>query len=304
MPITDNPDGNYDSDNDGVSDVSAIFRVTGNNRIDASAAIGIAGTLTFVTNDELEQQVQIDYNENDTVLSVLQRINDAHIGIVAYINHNSQLAVKSTVAQDSDSRNFMIRHLEDSGQFLVGLTGILAQSGPQGSFEYHRVDDIRKFLPTGEHITITPQLNPASYVSISAGIQNNVDRIAAARGEDIGGTGDVNESNGIGDGTNALRLARLRHINGMVDQSVTFNDFLVSVVSRIGTQGEEAEDRLRSQETLLTNLENLRQSVSGVNLDEEMANMVAFQHGYNAAARVLSMIDQMLSTIINMGARG
>ena len=300
-PITDNVDGNYDLNNDGVTDVTAIFRVTGNNAIDASAAIGVAGTLTFVTNDEREQQVQVDYNANDTVMTVLQRINNAHLGVVAYINHNSQLAVKATVAQDSDSRNFMIRHLEDSGQFLVGLTGILAQSGPQGAFDYHRVDDIRKFLPTGEHITITPQLNPGEHIFVSAGIRNNIDRIAAAQGVDVGGTGDSNESNGIGDGTNALRLARLRHINGMVDQSTTFNDFLVSLISKIGTQGEEAEDRVRSQETLLTNLQNLRQSVSGVNMDEEMANMVAFQHGYNASARVISMIDRMLETIINLG---
>ncbi|MBN1532625.1 MAG: flagellar hook-associated protein FlgK [Spirochaetes bacterium] len=302
IPVSDNIDGNFDLNNDGVNDVTAIFRVSGANRIDASAAIGVAGTLTFATNDGREQPVQIDYSQNDTVLSVIQRINDAHLGIVAYLNHNSQLAVKATVARDSDSRNFMIRHLEDSGQFLVGLTGILAQSGPQGSFDYRRVDDIRKFLPDREHITITPQFNPASYIGVSEGIVRNVDRIAAAQGRDLGGTGNPNDTNGIGDGTNALRIARLRHINAMVDQSTTFNDFLVSLVSRIGTQGEEADTRVRTQETLLTNLNNLRQSVSGVNLDEEMSNMVQFQHGYNAAARVINMMDKMLETVIRLGA--
>jgi flagellar hook-associated protein 1 len=302
IPVSDNMDGNFDMNNDGVNDVTAIFRVSGANRIDASAAIGVAGTLTFATNDGREQPVQIDYSQNDTVLSVIQRINDAHLGIVAYLNHNSQLAVKATVARDSDNRNFMIRHLEDSGQLFVGLAGILAQSGPQGAFDYRRVDDIRKFLPDREHITITPQFNPASYINVSDGIVRNVDRIAAAQGQDQGGTGNPNETNGIGDGTNALRIARLRHINAMVDQSTSFNDFLVSLVSRIGTQGEESETRVRTQETLLTNLNNLRQSVSGVNLDEEMSNMVQFQHGYNAAARVINMIDKMLETVIRLGA--
>jgi flagellar hook-associated protein 1 len=192
----------------------------------------------------------------------------------------------------------MIRHLEDSGQFLVGFTGILKQSGQQGSFDYRRTNDIAKFLPGREHITITPKGNPASHMAVSTGIMQDVDRISAARGKDIGGTGDVNTSNGIGDGTNALRIASIRHRSAMVDTNTTFNDFYTAVISRVGAQGEEAKDRVKNQETLLKNLGNLRESVSGVNLDEEMSNMVAFQHGYNAAARVISMIDKMLETII------
>jgi flagellar hook-associated protein 1 FlgK len=42
--------------------------------------------------------------------------------------------------------------------------------------------------------------------------------------------------------------------------------------------------------------------VSGINLDEEMANMVAFQHGYNASARFVTTFDEMIETIIQMGA--
>ncbi len=299
MPASDNPDGNFDLNNDGINEVSAIFRVTGNNRIDASAAIGITGTLTFVVNNELESTVQVDYNVNDTALTVIKKINDAHLGVVAYMNHDGNLAMKATTAADNDAKNFMIRHLEDSGRFLVGFAGILKQSGPQGSFDYRRTDDIAKFLPGREHITITPKFNPASYLSISEAIERDVDRISAARGMDIGGTGDYNTSNGIGDGGNALLIASLRHRNGMVDVSATFNDFYNAVISRVGAQGEEAQDRVRNQETLLKNLANLRESISGVNLDEEMSNMVAYQHGYNAAARVITAIDRMLDTIIN-----
>jgi len=127
----------------------------------------------------------------------------------------------------------------------------------------------------------------------------DVDRIAAARGKDVGGTGDVNTSNGIGDGSNALRVAHIRHQHAMVDTNNTFNEFYTAVISRTGTQGEEAKDRVKNQETLLKNLGNLRESISGVNLDEEMTNMVAFQHGYNAAARVINTMNEMLDTIIN-----
>ncbi len=303
MNISDSVDGNYDLNGDGVNDVSAVFKVSGNNKIDASAAIGINGTLTFVLNNEQESAVQIDYNVSDTTLSLIKKINEAHTGVVAYLNHNSELAIKATTALDSDKKNFMIRHLEDSGQFLVGFAGILKQSGPQGSFDYRRVDDISKFLPGREHVTITPKLNPAAYMAVADGIMQDVDRIAAARGKDIGGTGDVNTSNGIGDGSNALRIAALRHKNTMIDTNTTLNDFYTAVISRLGTQGEEAKDRIKNQETLMKNLTNMRESISGINLDEEMSNLVAYQHGYNAAIRVITAMDRMLETLITrMGA--
>ena len=88
----------------------------------------------------------------------------------------------------------------------------------------------------------------------------------------------------------------------MIDANTTFNDFYTSLISKVGAEGEEAQDRVTNQETMLKNLTNLRESVSGINLDEEMANMVAFQHGYNATARVISTFDKMLETIIQLGA--
>ncbi len=302
IPISDNPEGNYDLNGDGYNEVTALFKVSGANKIDASAAIGITGRLSFRTNDEQERNVFVDYNSADSALTVIKKINDLKSGVVAYVNHNGEISLKATIANDSDKKNFMIRYLEDSGQFLVGFGGILKQSGPQGSFDYKRENDIKKFLPTREHITITPKLNPASYLAVNDAILRDVDNISAARGKDVGGTGDANMSNGIGDGTNALRIAALRHKNAMVDNNTSFNDFYTSLISKVGTQGEESKDRIKNQETLLKNLANLRESVSGINLDEEMANMVSFQHGYNAAARVISTMDRMLETIIKMGA--
>ncbi len=302
MTVSDNVEGNFDLNNDGYLDTTAIFKVAGKNKVDASAAIGITGTLTIVTNDELEASVPVDYTATDTVMSVMKKINDAKLGVSAYINHDGQLAIKATIAKDNESKNFMIRHLEDSGQFLVGLTGILKESGPNGAFNYNKINDIAKFLPDRESITIAPRHNPASYMAISKEVEINIDRIAASRGKDIGGTGDYNTTNGIGDGSNALGIANLRHKAAMVENNATFSDFYTSLISKIGSQGQEADDRVKNQETMLSNLGNLRESFSGINLDEEMANMVAFQHAYNANARMISTVDKMLETIIRLGS--
>jgi flagellar hook-associated protein 1 len=299
LNISRNPEGNFDLNNDGVDDVTAIYKVAGNNKVDSDAAIGISGTITFQTSDELHTEVKIDYRPDDTIDGIIKRINNERSGIVAYINHEGKLALKATLSKDDQKKHFMLRHVEDSGQLLVGLTGILKESGPAGSFDYRRVNDVRKFLPTGESITLTPKFNPASNMALDRSILNDVDKIAAAKGKDIGGTGDYNTTNGIGDGSNALEIARIKHKNSMIDKSTTFNDFYNSLIARIGTQGEEAKEMVKNQKTILNNLSNLRESVSGINLDEEMANMVAFQHGYNAAARVISTMDKMLEVIIN-----
>lgn len=76
------------------------------------------------------------------------------------------------------------------------------------------------------------------------------------------------------------------------------------LVSTLGAESQSATRSVANFEATLQATENRRQSVTGVSLDEEMANLVKFQHSYSAAARLISATDQMLDTIINrMAAR-
>jgi flagellar hook-associated protein 1 FlgK len=59
----------------------------------------------------------------------------------------------------------------------------------------------------------------------------------------------------------------------------------------------------QSQDTLTRHLEVARQSVSGVSVDEEMANLVKGQHAYSAAARIITTVDEMLDTLVNRTLR-
>ena len=60
---------------------------------------------------------------------------------------------------------------------------------------------------------------------------------------------------------------------------------------------------MKNQQALVTQIDNSRQSLEGVSLDEEMANMIEQQHAYSAAAKVITAMDEALDTIINrMGA--
>ncbi len=108
-----------------------------------------------------------------------------------------------------------------------------------------------------------------------------------------------------GDGSNALKLAQLKQkpIDGL--GGTTFEDYLRSAVGQLGVAAQEANRMVENQELLVSQLENNRQAVSGVSLDEEMVNMIRFQHAYNAAARVITTMDEMLDLIISrMGLVG
>lgn len=84
-----------------------------------------------------------------------------------------------------------------------------------------------------------------------------------------------------------------------VGHSQNFETYYAELIGRLGTIGLEATNMADYQTTQLNRIENSRQMVSGVSLDEEMTNMIKYQHAYNGAAKVVSILDGMLDTIIN-----
>lgn len=109
-----------------------------------------------------------------------------------------------------------------------------------------------------------------------------------------------------GNGGNALAIAGIKHeIIDSLPDTATFDDFYRNLVSKIGIQVTEAKRLSENSQLLSSQIEYRRQSVSGVSLDEEIANMIKFQHAYNAAARTITAIDEILDKVINgMGVVG
>ena len=85
----------------------------------------------------------------------------------------------------------------------------------------------------------------------------------------------------------------------------TLNEFFSAMVGQLGVQANEANRQEFNQRILVEQVDSRRQSVSGVSLDEEIANMIKYQHAYNAAARAMTTYDEALDRIINgMGIVG
>ena len=104
-----------------------------------------------------------------------------------------------------------------------------------------------------------------------------------------------------GDSGNALAIAGLR--GQPTIGSATIDTAYAQLVSRVGSDSQESQRMLDNAKLLAGSLEDRRQSVSGVSLDEEMTNLVKFQRGYQASARAMSAIDQMLQTLITQTGR-
>ncbi len=139
-----------------------------------------------------------------------------------------------------------------------------------------------------------PAKGAAAKIKVSDKILASTDNIAASlNGEKS-------------DGTNATNLAAVQNskltING---ETTTINDFYESLIGKLGVNSQKAANLMNNSESNTLSADERRQSVSAVSLDEEMTNMIQFQHAYNAAARIITMQDEIFDKIINgMGTGG
>ena len=128
----------------------------------------------------------------------------------------------------------------------------------------------------------------AADITVNPDILNDPSRIAAASA-----VGAV-----PGDASNAAAIAHLR--TALTMSGGTFDDAANALVSQVGHDVQEAKSCQGHQADMVAYLDNYRESISGVNLDEEMVNLVKHQAAYNAAAKMISMGDDMLNSLLNL----
>lgn len=288
-PFINNVAGNYDSDGDGAFDSTRVFRISGGNSLSATDLVGLQGTMTL---PGAEGDVEVNYFPTDSVGDIVKRINNSGAEVSASLNREGRLTLKAHPSQNIENPDFVIRHLEDSGQFLVGYSGILAGTGAEGAYDWNQADAVLTLQGGDTDFAVAPLNNPSGWIGINERIKNDPSVIAA--GFDRYGRGADS-----GDGRVALAISALRHNDVMIGDHKSFDDYFASTTAEIALKGEAAGRSMESYELIMKDLTDLQQSISGVNMDEEMAEMIKFQHGYNAAAKFISQIDQMLDTIIN-----
>ncbi len=129
----------------------------------------------------------------------------------------------------------------------------------------------------------------AKSIALNQDIANDVTRIATASRE-----------NAPGDATVANVISMLQYATTMDGGTSTMDDFYGAQVGRVGVLSETANKTREAQGNILQQVNTLRDSVSGVSLDEEATKMIEFQKTFDASARLIKTADEMFDTILSL----
>ena len=192
--------------------------------------------------------------------------------------------------------------LDDVVTAINSVTGLTASVSSLGALSIH-ADEGVEFGFAGDTSNALAALGVNTYfsgdtatsIAVNSVVSNDVRKICAGVLADDG-------SHSEGSNTCALDIADLKDADTMTDNSETFNESLISWAASLGTVIEHSKDNYAFAEETMTQLNNLRDSVSGVNTDEEMVKMIQYQRAYQMAAQMIKVSDELLQTLLQTGA--
>lgn len=133
----------------------------------------------------------------------------------------------------------------------------------------------------------------ADTIAVNPNLAENKAYIAAARVDPDDG------SIAAGDNSNAFAIADLQYEEiSFSETSTTFEHYCHSLVGLIGLHSKNIQDQRGSSEIVVSQLTEMRDNASSVSLDEEMTNLIKFQHAYAAAAKLITTADEMLEALL------
>ena len=142
----------------------------------------------------------------------------------------------------------------------------------------------RNFFQSSDGGSIT-----ASTIQISGSLLANPENIPFA---DVPGE--------PGNNNIAEKIAQLRSDKNFSDNMNVF-EYYTNIIGTIGNMAKEAENGNKTSTLISEQLANQRESVIGVNLDEEAVNIIKFQKAFDASSRIVTVTNEILQTIINLG---
>lgn len=106
---------------------------------------------------------------------------------------------------------------------------------------------------------------------------------------------------GIADNRNGLLLAQLQSQNTLAGGTASYQGAYGQLVSLVGNKTREVEVTAKAQANLVSQTQQIQQSLSGVNLDEEAANLMRYQQAYQAAGKMIQIASTLFDTLISLG---
>lgn len=204
----------------------------------------------------------------------------------------------STFTTSDGSRNFTIRGGALYGQMEAfnAITGYLSSLDTLANELRANVNNLHITGTNGNGTTNINFFNANPAPPQNGAIDFDLSALVKADTQNIA----LGVSGNEGDGGLALALSNLRSTNIAGLTNRTFSGFLRDTVSGVADDVLSAKNGMETFDAVIAQVENQRQAVVGVSIDDEMANMLKFQRSYQAAARALSVFDQMTEELIGL----
>jgi flagellar hook-associated protein 1 FlgK len=165
-------------------------------------------------------------------------------------------------------------------------------------------------FPAGQAVTKTVAGVSTVYPAGTAAIPYEAGASYNFGGVNVGFTGTpgnadtftiARNTSGAGDNRNMRALGALQTANTMESGSTSFQGAYAELVSFVGNKTRETDVNAKAGASLLRQAHNAQQSVSGVNLDEEAANLLKYQQAYQAAGKVMQLASTLFDTLLSLG---
>ncbi|MEK2689860.1 flagellar hook-associated protein FlgK [Bdellovibrio sp. GT3] len=214
---------------------------------------------------DTRDRMEVFYHGTGTPANVTEQISGGRIG--------GALNVRDQVIEE------LIGHVD---QLAYTLTTEVNKAHIEG-FDRHGKNGVLFFeQPNGVK-------GAATNMALNKTIFNDVSKIAAASRPDA-----------AGDNTIANVISALQYKQVMDGDTATMDDYYNTQVGQVGAMVQRAIKSQESQKNVMSQLTNIRESISGVSLDEETTKMIEFQKTYDASARLIKTADEMFDTVLNL----
>lgn len=269
-----------------------------------------AGTEKFasVTGTYAAEHTNVPLSADDSGLDFGKRLQSGNLQIFVYDKDNGSVKTSGSLnfsstpgaTENFDPSKHSLEDVRDAvnrsygGQVQATITdGRLQISSTDPNSEFAFGSDTTGLL-AGLGINTFFDGTSANDIAMNSVVAANTGFIATGH---INGGGEAN----LGDNTTAKNIAGLRikqvDFGGHME---TLNQFYGDLVGRVGSDSAGAKYNFDFHNTLATELETRQDEVSGVNLDEELSNLIRYQHSYTAAAKLITTADQLMQTIIGL----
>ena len=297
----------------GTGDMRIVY-ITDGGSVDVTDQLAsgmIGGVIEFQ-----KQMLQPAQNEIDRLATIIaDTVNTQHQAGFD-LDGNAGAAVFTTVTPsvDPSANNTGTANvsavISDSSQ-LKANNYVLAYSG--GAWKLTRSSDGSEVTMSGTGTALDPFVVEGVTITVDSGVPQNGDKFLLAPSRNSAAFLDSQITDPrkiaasaiagtVGDNTNAVALAALSNAT-LVEGSLTLDVVYQNLVTTNGSKASQAIVTLDAQKVMLTEAQTARDEESGVNLDEEAANLLMYQQAYQAAARVMSVADDMFQSLLSAVGR-